>query len=246
MSKTFDFYAEVTISADVVLPNDDFVEYAIAFVPEALPVKWTELNAKAAEFLPDHTNVVSNPHVTAYHGAYKQEDLPVIVNGLKALDIKPFNVTFVDRIVNTGNRWLDWNIEKFTAAGEETDVVKVHKKIVDFAVPFHQRPLARSIVAYPGASEVAKAQIGEYGVGGIKEFYNPHATFWYEFPPHEDLTTAHAAMDGIITETVTTPVNKIICGRLGFNGNIVEIYETIDLLGSSDVAILGGDFDGVE
>lgn len=92
-------------------------EYAIAILPDYIVVeKITKINTKLANHLiPQGLEHKSNKcHVTLYHGAYDEKDLPKIRTELAnlAYTIKSLTLNFKDEIVVVGpNRWIDINIK---------------------------------------------------------------------------------------------------------------------------------------
>lgn len=218
-------------------------EYAIALkLPEHLAKKAAEMNQRLAAALPGHENVPNNWHVTLYHGAYDESDLDQIESLVKTMEAKQFAAKFIGSKYNTGNRWIDWKVE-------DTDTIhNLHKAVVALASLYHQRPLERSsdpLVYNDSLPPAKKAQIDKYGVTGIDseegQFYNPHTTLFYEYPPYADLATVLDKVD-LGNETEEFTFTEIIIGKLGFNGNIVEVRDVIplaplaDLTGQVDVA----------
>jgi len=101
-------------------------EYAIAILPSyEVAQKITDINTKISNHLvPQGLEHKHNKcHVTLYHGAYDEKDLPEITAELAKIAYETKNITlnFKNEIVVTGpNRWIDINIKRF----DEDDKVK--------------------------------------------------------------------------------------------------------------------------
>lgn len=203
--------------------DNDIKEYGIVILPDHKCRKIAEnLNQDIAKILSDFKNVKNYWHITLYHGAYETKDLKEIYNKLKALPLKPFNLTFT-KIYSTANRWVDLGTEKTEYLQE------LHKSIVQLASPYHKRPLKRAADIYNDLSVDKRKQIHSYGVSGVLELYNPHMTLFYQYPPNVKLQEAAKKIANKVTNNIVCKASKIVLGELGYNGNIEKIIYNIDI-----------------
>lgn len=147
--------------------EEEVKEYGIVVFPSA------EIATKAATMNTDFSEKLQgeNPsnfwHVTLYHLACSEKSLRQIVNELCYLEIDPFNLEFKG-IYSTADRWIDWGVRNTEPLRE------LHRKVIEIASPHRARPLDRARDIYESLSLERKAQVDNYGVSGVLEFYNPH------------------------------------------------------------------------
>ena len=194
-------------------------EYAIAIrLNPEFAAKAQELNSTFAEHLPGLKNPSNVWHVTLYHGAYKEEELPEIWGKVQKLDMSNITLNFSE-IYTTSDRWIDWLVEK------TPELCDLHKSVVELASPYHQGHLQRCADIYDQITDAQKALVDEYGVSGILDAYKPHTTLFYQFPPDAELQNAATQVPSSIP--MSCKVESIILGELGYNGNIIDIvYES--------------------
>ena len=180
------------------------------------------LNAEIASLLPQFTNSPNKWHVTLYQGAYKLEDLPIIIKVLQNIKIKPMTLTFTS-IYNTADRWIDFGIVK------TAELDKLHYEVVGAFNKYHLRPLARVSDIYNTLSKEKKEQVDKYGVSGVMEYYNPHLTVFYKYPADAALQEASKKIQKLAKEGMVCKASSIAIGELGYNGNIVNIIYKADI-----------------
>ena len=215
---TLCFFAHSVIAAE-----HDIYEYGIVIIPEKECVNSAKnLNSIIKKNLPDLENVHNNWHVTLYHGAYKKEDLPKIKAALAALNTKSFDMKFT-KFYTTADRWVDWGTEK-------TELLqRLHENVVKVVSPYHKRPLDRARDVYNLVDLQRKKQIDLYGVPGVMELYNPHMTLFYTYPANSSIQIIPEIIKNDQYENVICTATQIAIGKLGYNGNITEIVDTIEL-----------------
>ncbi|RYE06118.1 MAG: hypothetical protein EOP33_02665 [Rickettsiaceae bacterium] len=221
--KVFFFLGAVLLATQVIATETSNIkEYGIVILLEdKCTKKAQELNRRIGEILDKLKNVDNHLHVTLYHGASNLKDLAQIYRKIQQLSLKPFTLN-LDKIYSTADRWIDLGIEK-------TDYLqKIHNHVVAIASPYHKRPLARSSDAYQDVTDVQRRQIDDYGVGNVLEFYNPHMTLFYQYPPNAELREAIISIRPYCTLMVCK-ASKIVIGELGYNGNIKKIIYSVDI-----------------
>ena len=198
-------------------------EYGIVILPEEKCTKVAEkLNQDITKILSHFKNAKNHWHVTLYHGAYDTKDIKEIYNKIKAIELKPFTLSF-SKISSTSNRWIDLGTEKTEYLQE------LHKAIVQLASPYHKRPLDRSRDIYKDMTSIQQKQVDNYGVSGLLELYNPHMTLFYQYPPSSELQHAAKEIAVNFKENMVCKASKIVVGELGYNGNIQKIIYSIDI-----------------
>ncbi len=199
-------------------------EYGIVVLPSAeIAVKAAEMNTEFA------TKLGNNPgnfwHVTLYHLACSEASLTKIVDELSKLEIEPFQLEFKN-IYSTADRWIDWGMKNTDPLHE------LHRKVIEIASSHRMRPLDRARDIYEDLSPDRKAQVDAYGVSGVLEFYNPHMTLFYRYPPDATLqgVAAEFARDNGDAE-MNGNASSIAVVELGYNGNIEKIVRCINIAG---------------
>lgn len=177
------------------------------------------INDEIAAMLHDLHNPVNVWHVTLHQGAYSTSNIPGFQNNLKLLSLTPLNLYF-NEIVETQNRWIDFNIKKNPA------LTKLHEKIVKLTDSCFQRALVRAHDVYSSLLEHQKEQVDSHGTYGVLHDYRPHMTLFYQDPPSKELE--HAAKQ--IAKTVK-PIKCKACelaiAELEYNGNISRIIFSV-------------------
>ena len=190
-------------------------EYGIVLIPsKECTNKAIELNEIIAHRLAGLENPHNNWHVTLYHGAFEQKDLSAIYNKLRSLNVKNVLLKF-SKIYPTSDRWIDWGVQK------NSELQALHEAVVRIASPYHKRPLKRSADIYDSLDSEKKHQVDEYGVSGILQYYNPHMTLFYQYPPSP--TLQNIKLDQVLRVCHA----HIAVGELGYNGNIVKILHML-------------------
>ncbi len=202
----------------------DIKEYGIVMIPGKECIK------KAVSFNQKIENTLKNEsiekvdnywHITLYHGAYQQKDLLPLYKQLNELELNSFSITFTE-IYDTLDRWIDWKVIN------NDELHSLHCKIVGVGSQYSQRPLKRSADIYSSLTDVQRKQVDKYGVQGILEYYTPHLTLFYAYPPNESLRKAVTALQPL-PSNINCPAVSIAVGELGYNGNIINILYKIDL-----------------
>lgn len=185
-----------------------------------------ELNHELEKLLPNLENVKNHWHVTLYHGAYKNADLPKIKEELRQMIPHSLNLSFT-HFYTTSDRWVDWGTQK------NPQLQKLHENVVGVLSPFHVRPLKRAKDIYDSLDSERKHQVDIYGVSGVMHLYNPHMTLFYTYPPSEIIRKTIAHIKNSKYENLNCSVEEIMVGKLGYNGNIIEPVYRIPLKAES-------------
>ncbi|AVP87742.1 hypothetical protein phytr_8090 [Candidatus Phycorickettsia trachydisci] len=198
-------------------------EYGIAVIPEAKCYKLaSKLNQKISKLLPQFKNLPNIWHITLYQGAFEESDLVKIESEILKLNIKKFDITLT-KFYTTADRWVDWGVEK-------TDIFDVlHRKVVNIASRYHLRPLNRVQDMLDGIEGEIKKQIDMYGTFGLMNFYKPHMTLFYLYPPSKSISKIPQIIEDGRYEGVSCKSDKLIIGELGYNGNIIRVVNVINL-----------------
>jgi len=198
-------------------------EYGIAIILEKKCCKLAQkLNQDISKLLPQFKNLPNIWHITLYQGAFKESDLLKIESAILDLNIKKFDIKFT-KFYTTADRWVDWGVEK-------TDILDVlHRRVVNIISPYHLRPLNRVQDILDGIEEKMKKQIDMYGTFGLMNFYKPHMTLFYLYPPSKSIRKIPQIIEDGRYEGINYKSDKLIIGELDYNGNIIRVVNVISL-----------------
>ena len=106
---------------------------------------------------------------------------------------------------------------------------RLHETVVKIASPYHMRILDRVQDIYSTLSAVRKNHADKYGASSVMELYNPHMTLFYLYPPAIAIQKIPLLLENTHYENLICKMDKIIIGKLGYNGNITEVIDIIPL-----------------
>lgn len=135
------------------------------------------------------------------------------------LSLPTLNIYF-DKIQVSDNRWINFNIKK------NSDLNKLHGKIVKYSDRYFQRALIRAHDSYHDLSDKKKAQIDIHGTYGVLDDYRPHMTLFYQHPPSPKLEEAEKDMAKSI-KPMKCKAQELAIAELEYNGNISKIVYSV-------------------
>lgn len=193
-------------------------EYGIVIFPSAeVALEAARMNTSLAKRLPEINNLRNFWHVNLYHFSCTKSNLDLAIRELRTLSVEPFNLKF-HRIYSVENRWINWAVEN------STDLESLHRRAVDIANPHRTGRLKRADDIYEELDNEMQQQVDTYGVSSVLEFYDPHLTLFYAYPPNHSLSEAFEET----TIEKSCEANGLGLVELGYNGNLTEIVQCIN------------------
>lgn len=224
------FFTNSNFSYSASAQESDVQEYGIGIITEYKCLDIAQvLNKKIAQNLPELENIHNNWHVTLYHGAFKEADLPKIKSTLLNIKVHKIDMRFTD-FNTTENRFVNWNIEN------TNELQTLHEKVVKAVNFYHMRPLNRARDVYHLTNNKNKKQIDKYGIYGVMEDYKPHLTLFYVYPGRSVINKIPDIIKNPQYEDVICQSQEIALGKLGYNGNLIEIIEIIEIIPMADAS----------
>jgi hypothetical protein len=195
-------------------------EYGFVILLEDQCTKKAELlNREIAAKLPGLENPANIWHITLHQGAYSETYLNEFKSNIMTLSLPTLNIYF-DKIQVTDNKWINFNIKK------NSDLNKLHGKIVKYSDRYFQRALIRAHDSYHDLSDKKKIQIDNHGTYGVLDDYRPHMTLFYHHPPSPKLEEAEKDMAKSI-KPMKCKAEELAIAELEYNGNISKIVYSV-------------------
>jgi 2'-5' RNA ligase len=201
-------------------------EYGIALTLEGNCIEIAErMNYRISQNFANSSVIKNTWHVTLYQAVFKDADVAVIKHQIQSLKQGKLKLVFSDFYVGKNNRSAMWRVKNIP------ELQNLHKKIVDIASKYYIQPVGHVQRDYTSLSKTQKQKVDKYGMSSILEEYDPHMTLFYAYSDKPELKKVLEGINLPKAEANNScKANKIVIAKLGGDGNVIEIVQSVDLL----------------
>ena len=205
----------------MITSKPKFCELAIALLPTPeIEQEAIRLNKQLEHALIDCPNKINLIHISLFQGRFRESQFEKIVESLKQIAelTSSFRIELDSKLTEAcGN--LFWN------AKLQSQLFDLHKQVVAAISPYRDGILPVFVDCYPKLSKDKQQFIDDYGTPHVFRNFFPHITVYYNIDPSK----FNCAKTIKPQKHFSFFTNKLIVGRIGYDGNLEEINGEFDL-----------------
>lgn len=198
-----------------------FYQITIALLPNAEIIKEAErLNVKFEQLLTDIPNKKNIIHISLFQGYFCRMQLEKISEMLSQIVDSTFSLRIeLDSKLTEACANLFWNVKP------QAQLYELHKNILTAISPYREAPLPVFLDCYAQLPLIQQQLIDRYGTPHALHNFQPHITLYYN--------VGHRLKNDIKVikpqRNFSFLVNQLIIGRIGYTGNLKEIYRKFQI-----------------